>query len=271
MTPGRFWELIGTLDGVADDKSCAELGRLLGETGEGSAFGDLLDQRVEPLVRACRWPDEIAGSDTMNWVAAAVVAGGRRAYETVLAAKEVDPDQWQWDEAEALLVAGVEDSFEDAPPPHGDPVPPVDVALQWLAASPPGVEGPHDDDPTDAIDPGDDPDWGRVPVHDPDWIAAQHRLAADRSFLDRRARLGGLRLWLTVRPVPPEGHPAPDPASHSPFDGIRPVSEAITYRFESGDSRTVVLVVPDSDFPATGSRVEGYVAAVHRLLAAAEG
>jgi hypothetical protein len=272
MTPERFWELVGTLDGVADDMSCAELDALLRETGEGSAFADILDPHVESLVRGCRWPNGIAGSDTMNWVAAAVVAAGRSTYEIVLAAQEVNPDQWQWGEAEALLVAGAEESEDDAPPDHGDPVPPVRVALQWLSVpSPEGVPGPpDDDDPTGVMDPGDDPDWGRVPVHDPDWVAARERLAADQSFLERRARLGDLGLWLTVRPVPPEGQTAPDPDRHSPFDGIRPVSEAIAYRFESGDRKTVVLVVPNSDFPVTGSRVECYVAAVHRLLEAAE-
>lgn len=271
MTPERFWELVGMLDGVADDMSCAELDALLRETGEESAFTDILDPLVESLVRGCRWPSAIAGSDTMNWVAAAVVAAGRTTYESVLAAQEVNPDQWQWGEAEALLVAGAEERVEDAPPDHGDPVPPVGVALQWLAVpAPEGVQGPHDDDQDEAIDPGDDPAWGRVPVHDPDWLAAQQRLAGDQSFLDRRARLGDLRLWLTVRPVPPVGQAAPDPDSHSPLDGIRPVSAAAAYRFESGNHQTVVLVVPNSDFPETGSRVESYLAAVHRLLEAAE-
>jgi hypothetical protein len=271
MIPERFWELVGTLDGVADDLSCAELDGLLRETGEGAAFADILDPLVESLVWGCRWPDEIAGSDAMNWVAAAVVAAGRSTYEAVLAAREVDPDQWEWGEAEALLVVGVEESAEDEEPDHGDPVPPVGVALQWLAVpAPEGVQGPHDDDIDGAFDPGDDPAWGRVRVDDPDWLAAQQRLAGDQSFLDRRARLGDLRLGLTVRPVPPVGQTAPDPDSHSPLDGIRPVSAAAAYRFESGNRKTVVLVVPTSDFPATGSRIESYLAAVHRLLDAAE-
>lgn len=273
MTPQRFWELVGALDGVADDVSCAELDRRLRDSDEGSAFADILDQHVEPLVRNCRWPDEIAGSDTMNWVAAAVVAAGRPAYESVLATQEVNPDQWQWGEAEALLVAGAAEGGEDAPSADGDPVPPVRVALQWLARpSPAGVHGPHDDDdPSDTLDMGNDPDWGREPVDDPDWVAARERLAADQSFLERRARLGDVGLWLTVRPLTPGGQAAPDPATHSPFGGIRPVSEATAYRFESGDRTTVVLVVPNSDLPETGSRVEGYVSAVHRLLEAAEG
>jgi hypothetical protein len=271
MTPERFWELVGTLDGVADDLSCAELDGLLRETGEGSAFADILDPHVESLVWGCRWPNDIAGSDVMNWVAAAVVAAGRTTYESVLAAREVNPDEWQWGEAEALLVAGAGESPEDLPPDHGDPVPPVAVALQWLAVpAPEGVQGLHDDVPDGAFDPGDDPAWGRVPVHDPDWLAAQQRLAGDQSFLDRRARLGDLRLGLTVRPVPPVGQTAPDPDGHWPLDRIKPVSAAAAYRFESGNRKTVVLVVPSSDFPATGSRIESYLAAVHRLLDAAE-
>lgn len=271
MTPERFWELVGMLDGVADDRSCAELDALLRETGEGSAFADILDPLVESLIWGCRWPDEIAGSDAMNWVAAAVVAAGRSTYESVLAARKVHPDQWEWGEAEALLVAGAQESAEDEEPDHGAPVPPVGVGLQWLAVpAPEGVQSPHDDQEHEAFDPGDDPAWGRVPVHDPDWLAAQQRLAGDQSFLDRRASLGDLRLWLTVRPVPPVGPAAPDPDNRSPFDGIRPVSAAAAYRFESGNRKTVVLVVPNSDFPATGSRVETYLSAVHRLLDAAE-
>lgn len=276
MSPDRFWELVGSLGGVADDASCARLDALLRATGEGPDFGDRLDALVESLVRGCRWPRDIAGSDTMSWVAAAVVAAGHEACERVLAAQRIEPDEWDWAEAEALLVAGFEESPEDAqdaPEDHGEAVPPVGVTLQWLALpAPEGVHGPYDDDldGPPPMDPGDDPAWGRRPVRDQDWLAAQRTLAADQSFLDRRDRLGDLRLWLTVRPVVPPGQPAPDPAGHSRFDGVRPVSEAIAYRFESGDRRTVVLVVPASHFPATGSRVAGYVAAVHQLLDAAE-
>ncbi len=48
------------------------------------------------------------------------------------------------------------------------------------------------------------------------------------------------------------------------------MSVAAVSRFERDGAETVVLVVPTSDFPATGSRVESYLAAVHRLLDAAE-
>lgn len=152
MTPDRFWQLVGQ------------------------------------LVVGCRWPDEIAGSDTMNWVAAAVVAGGRAAYEGVRARGEIDPAQWQWDEAEALLVVGYEEDQVHVPPAdHGGPVPPVAVTLQWLSIpSPEGVHTPDDDSPELQVDLGDHPSNGRVPVHDPEWVEAQRQLAADPSFVARR-------------------------------------------------------------------------------------
>ena len=274
MTPERFWELVGTLGGVADDASCARLDALLRETGEGPAFADVLEEQVDPLVSRCAWPADLARSDARYWVAAAVVAAGEEARGSVLASGALDPDQWQWAEAEALLVAGVPDDADDAsdgPANDGAPIPPVDVALQWLAFPvPEGVDGPGEGDLIAAIDLGDDPSWGRRPVHDPDWLAAQDVLAADDAFLDRRARLAGLQLCLTVRPAPAPDQPAPDPSTHSPFGGFRPVSEAAAHRFPAEGGEAVVLTVPVTDFPPAGSRVESYVRAVHQLVEAAE-
>lgn len=232
MTPERFWQLVGTLGGVAEDETCARLHALVLCTGEGSAFTAMVEDHVEPLVADCRWPDDFAGSDTRKWVGAAVVAAGKASYDAVQAQGEVDPEQWRWDEAEALLVVGFEVTEEDQahgpPADHGEPMSPVAVTLQWLSIpSPPGVRTPHDPDTDSIIDFGDHPDDGRTPVHDPDWVEAQRRLAADQSFLARRLRVEHLGLWLTVRPVPPDGEPAPEPSSHSPFDGFRPVREAI--------------------------------------------
>ena len=276
MTPERFWELVGTLDGVADEETCARLDALLRETGEGPAFTDLIDDHVEPLVETCHWLGDIAGSSTMDWVAAAVIASGKARYDAVLARGEVDPDEWEWSEAEALLVAGFEETEEERanrePDDHGEAAPPVAVTLQWLSVpSPEGVHTPHDHDPEGImIDLGDHPDLGRTPVHDPDWLRAQEVLAADESFLARRSAVGAIGLWLTVRPVPPDDEPAPDPRDHSPFDGFRPVREAIAYGVTAHEGPGVVLVVPATDFPLTGSRVDGYVHAVHQLLQAAE-
>jgi len=50
MTPERFWDLIGTLEGVADDSSCAGLDEPLRETGEGTTFTDLVDEHVNMLL-----------------------------------------------------------------------------------------------------------------------------------------------------------------------------------------------------------------------------
>ena len=274
MTPERFWQLVGTLDGVADDETCARLHALVRSTGEGSAFIEMVEDHVERLAVECRWPGDFAGRDTMNWVGAAVVAAGKVSYDAVRAEGAVDPEQWRWDEAEALLIVGFEMTEEDQahgpPPDHGEPVSPVAVTLQWLSIpSPTGVRTPHDHGPDSIIDLGDHPDNGRTPVHDPDWVAAQRHLAADQSFLARRLRVEHLGLWLTVRPVPPDGEPAPEPSSHSPFDGFRPVRESSASHVETSHGPGVVLVVPASHFSDPESRVDGYLSAVNQLLAAA--
>lgn len=276
MTPERFWELVGSLEGVADDESCARLGALLRTTGEEAEFAEALDEVVDTLVAECRWPRDIRGSDTASWVAAAVVAGGRASYDAARSAGVIDPDEWEWGEAEALLVVGPEPTDEHRasgpPPDHGEAAPPVDITLQWFAVpSPPGVSTPSDRMTTmPVIDFGDDPSWGRVPVHDPEWVEAQRRLSADPSFVERRRALEGLHLWLTVRPATPEGEEAPDPARHSPLsDGYRSVREAVAHRVDTHEGPGVVLVVPVSDVLDGESRVDGYVRAAHRLLDAA--
>lgn len=274
MTPERFWTLIETLDGIADDQTCARLDALVRTTGEGSAFTEMVEELVEPLVTSCRWPAHLAGSDTMNWVGAAVVAAGKASYDAVQAQGEIDPDNWRWAEAEALLVVGFElteaDRAQGPPADHGEPVSPVAVTLQWLSIpAPDGVRTPHDHNSDSMIDLGDHPDNGRTPVHDPDWVAAQRHLAADQSFLARRRSVEHVGLWLTVRPVPSDGEPAPEPSSHSPLDGVRPVREAIAYPVETRSGPGVVLVVPVSDFSDAESRVDGYVGAVNQLLEAA--
>ncbi len=208
-------------------------------------------------------------------MAAAVVAGGRASYDEVRDRGEVDLDRWQWDEAEALLVVGQDETEAHAqygpPDYHGASVPPVSVALQWLSyPSPPRLRTTHDRGPLAIIDFGDHPDLGGLSVHDPDWVEAQSVLTADASFVERRGRVGHLGLWLNVRPAAPAGAPAPDPADHSPFDGYRAVREAVVEHVETAVGPGVVLVVPTSDFPASASRVDAYVAAVHRLLEAAE-
>ncbi|WP_193604679.1 hypothetical protein [Nocardioides dongkuii] len=285
MTPERFWDLIGTLGGVADDASCARLEALLREHGEGEEFSDLVEEHEERLVTGCRWPRRIRGSDTMHLVAAAVVAAGRPAYDAVLARGKVDPGQWDWDEAESLLVVGMgdeddgegDDRYGGTGPgsrgttDDGEPTPPLDVVLQWFALpSPERMETADDATPEMSMDFGDDPDEGRVPVHDPDWVAARAVLAADPDLLARRRRVAGMRLGLTVRPVPPSGQEAPSPADHEPFEGYRPVAEPTAYRFEGERGASVVLCVPVTDFPASGSRVAAYVRAVGQLVDAAE-
>jgi len=271
----RFWELVATLDGIADEGRCDRLDALLRESGEAAAFSDLVEARVEELLATCPVPPDMQGSSVSEWLAAAVVAAGRATFDQALAAgSEIDADAFAWAEAEALLVVGVEpdDAESDAgpPPDHGEPRAPVDVTLQWLAAPAPERLVVPFDDQSPFLDLMGDSPLGRTPVHDPDWVEAQRRLAADPEVVARRAALAPTALGLTVRP-----YAAQVPESHDLFaGGARPVSAAAAYGFsggmDPGVELTVVLVVPATDFPARGSRVEAYVGAVHRLLDEAE-
>lgn len=269
MESSQFWTVIGLLGGVATDESCARLEAHLEATGDTGGFAAEVARRVEGLVRGCRWPRELSG-DSVEWIAAAVIASGPEAYERVLASGVVAPDEWAWDEAEILLVVGAFDGEDDTaagpPPDHGSPTAPLHVTLQWLAASPDGVVTPHDEEPEMLIDLGDDPALGRTPVHDPDWVAAQEVLSRDAELLARRVALGA-DLVLTVRPY--ASTEVARATRHPLLDGARPVTEAEVWRFDQ-DRATVVLCVPATAFADGESRVPTYVEAVRELITAAE-
>ena len=204
-----------------------------------------------------------------------MVAAGKASYDAVRAQGEVDPGQWRWDEAEALLVVGFEMTEEDQahgpPADHGEPGV-TSRSHAAMAFDPVTSWRTHSARPQHRLDHRPRrfrPDDGRTPVHDPDWVEAQRHLAADQSFLARRLRVEHLGLWLTVRPVPPDGEPAPEPSSHSPFDGFRPVRGAIASQVETSEGPGVVLVVPVSDFSDPAHACRAISSAVDQLLTAA--
>ncbi|NPC98439.1 hypothetical protein [Nocardioides sp. zg-DK7169] len=249
MTPERFWELIGSLGGVADDASCERLDLVLQRSGEGDAFADQVEVHVADLLRHCGVPADLP-EDTDEWVAAAVVAAGREAYETTIAAgEELDPTRWRWQDAEALLVTGWSSHAAAVDPTPREHDPGFPVTLQWKVASPPpGVVTSYGTD-----DLGDDPETGVVATSDPAWDRARRDLGADPALVEELAGLDWLDLHLVVRDgddvTEPVLHPYPSPTS----------------------VRSVVLVVPQSLFADPATRADAYVEAVQALVAALAG
>jgi len=205
MDSGRFWELITLLGGRADDRSCRALEAALAP-GEADGLAEEVQRRVDELLDRRDVPASHAG-DTAEWIAAAVVACGRERFERELARTgPLDPDDWEWEDAESLLVAGATE--DDDPEVELDAMSGEDLAdglglwLQWKSARlPDGVTTAWDPEPEDALDEADDPAYGRVPTTDPAWEDALATLAADAEFHRRRALIGGIGLHLLVRDV----------------------------------------------------------------------
>jgi len=249
MTPERFWELIDSLGGVADDESCERLDLELQRTGEGDAFADEVEVHVADLLRHCTVPDD-QPADTEEWLAAAVVAAGREAYDTTIAAGgTLDASRWRWRDAEALLVAGWSSHAAAVETVPHDRDPDFPVTLQWKVAAPPaGVYTSHGVD-----DLGDDPETGVVTSSDPAWDRARRYLADDPGLTEELGALDWLDLHLVVREdtevAEPELRPYPSP------DKVR----------------SVVLVVPQSLFADPDTRAEAYAEAVQAMVAGLAG
>ncbi|WP_166140557.1 hypothetical protein [Nocardioides ochotonae] len=249
MTPERFWELIDSLGGVADDETCERLDLELQRTGEGDAFADEVEVHVADLLRHCTVPAGMP-EDSEEWLAAAVVAAGRDAYEaTIAAGGEIDAARWRWRDAEALLVAGWSShaAAVDTTPRDHDPAFPV--TLQWKVAAPPvGVYTSHGVD-----DLGDDPETGVATSSDPAWDRARRYLMDDPGLTEELGALDWLDLHLVVREdsevAEPELRPYPSP------DAVR----------------SVVLAVPQSLFADPDTRTEAYVEAVQAMVAGLAG
>ena len=238
MEDSRFWELVDLLGGIADDTSTPRLDAELREHDESVEFLDRVDELVAELLAACQVPPSHAG-DTSEWLAAAVIAGGRSTYERTLAAGGIlDPDDWAWAQAENLLVAGFFEPGADT----AAGIPDNGLTLQWKSREVPvGVETSwRPDDDTD-----DDPAWGQVPTSDAAWEAALGVLLDDDEFRNRRAALDGLRLHVVVRDVEEMEMSAWPDAEH--------VDD-------------VVLVVPVSVILAEDSRVQAYLHAVVTMM-----
>lgn len=205
MDETRFWELIGRLGGVADERTVAVLEAEL-HPDETESFDAALASRIDRLLERRTVPDSHEG-DTAEWIAAAVIAAGREGYERELAGSgELVPDDWAWSDAEVLLVAGVAGDGHGAG--HGAAASSVDVDdalglwMQWKSHRlPDGVATSWDPEIEDVVDDPDDPAFGRVPATDPAWDDALAALAADPEFHRRRTLLGAIGLHLVVRDV----------------------------------------------------------------------
>lgn len=192
MSPDRFWELVETLGGVADDTTTPALDRVLHDHGEGEAFQDLVEEHVERLLERCQVPASHRG-DTAEWIAAAVIAAGRAEHDRVLASgAPLVPDAWAWAEAENLLVVGMPHEV-DSPLPGTR----IGITLEWKT-----LDLPVDIEST--FDPvldwaGDDPRHGHSVTLDPAWTEAVLRLEADPEFHRRRTSIAEVGLHLKVR------------------------------------------------------------------------
>jgi hypothetical protein len=238
----RFWELVGLLGGTADDSTTPRLAAVLAEHDEADTFGDHLDVLVAQLLASCDVPPAQDG-DTAEWIAAAIIARGRETYRRTLAAGGVlDPDAWEWAEAESLLLVGMSGEDEEPADAFG-----AGLTLQWKSAEVPvGVETGWDPE-SDQGD--DDPAHGRVPTSDEAWDAALGVLATDEEFQRRRAALEPIALHVVVRDIEElELSAWPDP------DAVE----------------SVVLAVPTSLVLAEESRVEAYLDAVVTIMTAVQ-
>lgn len=249
MTPERFWRLVELLEGTPDAASVARLEAALAP-GEEETFADAVQEHVDRLLARREVPATHAG-DTAEHVAAAVVAAGRAAYERELALDDpLDPAQWPWADAEALLVAGHDPAVahqQEWTDEDDELSEQLGVWLQWRSVQVPdgvltswGAEVAEIDGVL-----GDDPAFGRVPAADPQWHEALQQLAEDPEFHRRREAVSGLDLHVVVRDTDEAtltAYPDADAAEHA------------------------VLVVPVEAMTAEPDRVEAYVEAVVTLL-----
>lgn len=250
MTPERFWRLVELLDGTADEESVSRLEASLAP-GEQETLADAVQEHVDRLLARREVPASHAG-DTAEHLAAAVVACGRSTYERELALDEpLDPAQWRWSDAEALLLAGHdltgEQQEEWTGEVDGELSDQLGIHLQWRSTQvPDGVLTSWGEEVAEVDGVlGDDPDFGRVPADDPHWREALLRLAEDPEFHRRRAAVADLELHVVVRDT--------DEATLTAY----PDAEAAEH---------AVLVLPVAMMTADPDRVEAYVEAVVTLL-----
>jgi hypothetical protein len=110
MKDGQFWELIGELDGEADEASVHHLTEVLADEDEEdvAAFGELLRARIDEL-HAAR--SAVGGLPPLTGgQACAVVAAGRSAHTGALADRAAITIPGDFEEEEALLLLTVADA-----------------------------------------------------------------------------------------------------------------------------------------------------------------
>lgn len=250
MTPERFWRLVELLGGTADAGSVTRLEAAMAP-GEQETFADAVQEHVDRLLAQREVSAPRTGGDTAELVAAAVVAAGRAAYEREAELDDpLDPAQWRWDDAEALLGAGHGPAAGHVQERAGEAdelSERLGVWLQWRSVEVPdgvltswGAEVAEIDGVL-----GDDPAFGRVPAADPQWQEALQQLAEDPEFHRRRDAVAGLDLHVVVRDTDEAtltAYPDADAAEHA------------------------VLVVPVAAMTAEPDRAEAYVEAVVTLL-----
>ncbi|MCH1868862.1 hypothetical protein [Nocardioides sp. CFH 31398] len=199
MNSSRVWELLGALGGVADERSVAALDLSAEEADElGAAVRELVDS----LLERCHVSHDHWG-ELSEAVAAAVVASGEDRYRQVHDRGGVlDPADWRWQEADALLGLG------------GSGEEPAAFVLQWITEDlPDGVSSAWSaGHPTsgsvlpDGTVMDDDPAWGHVPAADPAWSSAVAALLVDPDVARARETVGAahgasydqVRVWLTL-------------------------------------------------------------------------
>lgn len=256
MNSSRVWELLRHLDGVADEASVGRLGGTLAPAEERE-LGDAVRDLVDGLLERCHVNHDHWG-EVSEAVAAAVLARGQETYGRVHATGGVlDPDDWAWQEADALLALG--EPAEGTGP----------FVLQWLTEDlPDAVRSAWrtDHPPVD-----DDPSWGVVPASDPAWDDACETLLVDPGVAHARQSIGEahgtsydrVAVWLTLSDTT-------EPAITVWADGSEDADGPSDGEVGEGEDREVVLVgtYPASDLRDADvrDRTAAYVEIVAGLL-----
>lgn len=243
MDDATYWQLIDLLGGVAEEATVTRLEKELSlrSAEDREAFLHRTQALVDELLARCEVPPSHAG-DTAEWIAAAVIAQGRETYERTLeTGRRLVPAAWEWDDAEWLLVAGIDLDAVVPDSPEGIGNSGL-VGLTWLARwAPEGLEEHVDDLRQDPYG------YGFRPFPDPAWAAAWEQLLTDDDVAPhlefmaqwelRIAIVDGEELELAVWPSPER-------------------------------AELVELMLPVDLFRAEPSREEGYAKAVRTLLGA---
>lgn len=243
MDDATYWQLIDLLGGVAEESTVTLLEQELAlrSAEDREEFLHRTQAFVDELLARCEVPPSHAG-DTAEWIAAAVIARGRDTYEqTRQAGKPLVPGDWEWDDAEWLLVAGIDLDAVVPDSPEGIGNSGL-VGLTWLASwAPEGLEQHVDDLHLDPYT------YGFRPFPDPAWANAWEQLLTDEEVAPHLEFMAQWELRIAI-------------IDGDDLElGIWPSPE---------QAELVQLMVPVALFRAEPSREEGYAKAVRTLLGA---